>query len=520
MDRTFWLGTIPFAMAKKHGEVGEMKIAVVEDETLVRAGIRKKIEQLGVEVVFDTDSGYRLLDYMKQKDTVQPDMLFVDICMPIMDGLELVEQVRQLRPQIPIVILSGYNNFEYARTAIRLGVYDYLLKPVNQEEMGTMIDKIDLELQKKRKENFDKMMQVAMENLTDHISCKGSIPLQKMTKDFLHKAFPEGFYVRLVLLSNWESHMTWLSREEEQEFSFIYPDRPNLLVSLQKEKDTVHLKEQLKGVPFTVYYSQWFADEMQLSHIVRQGIRCIKDHLMLEKQRVLEQGTDLGDTERIRQWESYYDTHYELLLHEIDAKNLEEIKKQIRCIMQFPGIPQAKRNQAWLWISWKICEQYGIHDGIEDTVWLQEYDTLECFIEGVIEAVLQLLEEHGQMEQMEQEKSTLEEILVYIHKHYAEDITLKRTSEQFFINRSHLARIFKLKTGNTFNNYLTDLRIEKACQLMKEGVSISKAAEMVGYDNSRYFSRVFCKVKGCIPSKFKGEIRTEEEKNNEVCMEA
>lgn len=115
---------------------------------------------------------------------------------------------------------------------------------------------------------------------------------------------------------------------------------------------------------------------------------------------------------------------------------------------------------------------------------------------------------------------TSSEILDYIHKNYKEDITLKGTSEQFFINRSHLARIFKLKTGSTFNNYLTELRIEKACLLMKEGVSVSMTSEMVGYENSRYFSRVFCKVKGCIPSKYKEGMETEEESHNETSLEA
>lgn len=480
-----------------------MRAAIVEDETLIRAGIRKKLELLGTEVVFDTNSGCRLLEYLEDDKALQPDILFADICMPVMDGLELMEKVRMLRSEIPIVVLSGYNNFEYARTAMRLGVHDYLLKPVNQDEMKNVLQKLEQQLQERIHADRQKELEDTIENLAGHISCRGSIPLTENSRKALARDFPHGFLVRLVLLSNWESKYTWFGREPETDYCFIYPDRPNLLVSLIETEDKAELKEDLKDIPFTAYYSRPIEAAGQIYHAVRKGIRSIKDHLALEKQQILEQGKEKDDQERLRQWEEYSSAHYEILLREIEEKNLEEVKKQIRGIMQFPGIPQSVRNQAWLWISWKICELYGIRNGIEDTAWVQEYDTLASFTQGVTEAVLQLLSESGQMESMEQEKTVLEEILDYMHKDFAQDITLKGTSEKFFINRSHLARIFKLKTGTTFNNYLTDLRIEKACRLMKEGVPICRAAEMVGYDNSRYFSRVFCKVKGCIPSRYR-----------------
>lgn len=480
-----------------------MKVAVVEDETLIRAGIRKKVENFGAEVVFDTDNGHRLLEYLDREDACQPDILFADICMPILDGLEMIGKVREKRPSMPIVVLSGYNNFDYARQAMRLEVYDYLLKPVNQEELTNTLRKLEAQLLESHLESREKEKQEAEENLAMYISCRGEFPLAESTERMLQNTFPEGYYVKLVLLSNWESHESWFGKVLEQDFSFIYPDRSNLLISLVSEVDKEKLRQQMKGIAFTAYYSLLQTDYGQLPHVVRQGIRSIKDHLILEQQTVLEQGRKTENEEKLRQWESFYSAHYELLLREIEAHNLEEIKRQITGIMQYPGIAQAKRNQAWIWIAWKICEQFEIRNGIGDTTWLQEYDTLSGFTEGAVEALLQLLEENGRMEELEQDKTVLEEILDYVQKNYTQEITLKGTSEQFFINRSHLARIFKIKTGTTFNNYLTELRIEKACQLLEEDVPVSHVAEMAGYDNSRYFSRVFCKVKGCIPSKYK-----------------
>lgn len=487
-----------------------MRVAVVEDETQIRAGIRRKLENMDIEVVFDTDNGLRLLEYLDDEKARQPEVLLTDICMPILDGLEMIAFVRQRRPRLPIVVLSGYGNFEYARQAIRLDVHDYLLKPVRLSELQSIMDKIKSMLKEQEQENREKEMTDLADNLAGYISCRGMVPLLAETKQKILQTFPKGFYIKMVLLSNWESHLSWFGRISEGGFTFIYPDRPNLFISLVADKDVAEIRSSLQGTAFTAYYSQKLWDCSAIAHTIRLGIRAMKDHLMLEKQLVLEADEITGDLEdycalegeRLKHWETYYSAHYEILMKEIEEGNLEEIKRQIRGIMNYPGIPQSRRNQAWLWISWKICEQGSILTGMEDMVWLQEYETLDEFTEGVVEAVSQML---GQALDGESEKTTLDEVVQYVRKNYARDITLKGTSEIFFINRSHLARIFKHKTGTTFNNYLTDLRIEKACELMKQGVSIGKAAELVGYENSRYFSRVFCKVKGCIPSKFKEE---------------
>lgn len=488
-----------------------MRIAVIEDETLIRAGIRKKLEKMGQQVVFDTDNGYRLLEYLRDETKEQPQILFADICMPVMDGLELMKQAKKEWPELEVVILSGYDKFEYARTALRLGGYDYLLKPIRQEELSRVLNALEEQMNERCLEDKAHNQQECLENLADHICSRGDIVLTGATRERLKEAFPEGCYLCLVLLSNWESHLNWFGRKTMGEWSFIYPDHPNLLITLMRQAEEKELKEQLEGIPFTAWYSDLLTEPEQIGHGVRRGIRFIKDHLMLEKQRIFRQGETACDEQRIKQWESYYETHYELFVKGLEEHQMQEIKAQIDSILTYPGIAQNRRNQAWLWMAWKICEQYNIHEGIGDTAWLQEYDTLESFAEGAGEALMQLLEEQEGTENPEAEKPVLEAIIEYMNKNYAGDITLKGTSEQFYINRSHLARIFKLKTGMTFNNYLTELRISKACELMSQGVTISRVAEMVGYDNSRYFSRVFCKVKGCIPSRYGKEQEACEE---------
>lgn len=484
-----------------------MKVAIVEDETLIRAGIRRKLEKLGQQVVFDTDDGQLLIEYLKDENREQPEILFVDICMPAMNGLTMMERIKKDYSQLAVVILSGYNKFEYARDAMRLGVYDYLLKPINNEELQRVLSALE---QRQIEEKLRKQ-QECMENLADYICSMECVPLLEETDRLLKEVFPNGFVLRLVLLSNWGSHLNWFHREIDAPYSFIYPDRPNLLVSfLDKKEDGALFRNALEGVSFTAWYSKVITKTSKLCCEMRKGIRCVKDCLMLEKSRVIVQGECTDDEQHIKQWENYYEVHSELLFKGIEEKSREEIMAQLEGILKYPGISQNRHNQAWLWMAFKICEHYHIHNGIVDTAWMQEYDTLDEFVEGAQEAFLQLIEEQSEIWNHENDKPVLEAIIDYVNKNYAEDITLKGTSEKFFVNRSHLARIFKLKTKMTFNGYLTQLRIEKACELLSQGISVNRAAEMVGYDSSRYFSRVFYKVKGCIPSMYRnGEHESE-----------
>ena len=117
------------------------KIMLVDDEEEVRKSIIRKIpwEDTGFEVIGDAENGKDALEKIEMNE---PDVVLTDIRMPYMDGLAMAERIRQTHPSIKIVIFSGFDEFEYAKKAIKLNVIEYILKPVNVEELTVILKKI------------------------------------------------------------------------------------------------------------------------------------------------------------------------------------------------------------------------------------------------------------------------------------------------------------------------------------------------------------------------------------------
>ena len=116
-------------------------ILIVDDEQLIRQGLRARIEYLGIDVdeMFEADNGLMALGI---QDAHPIDLVITDICMPDMDGLELIQQMQKKNNQIQFIVLSGYAEFSYAETAIRLGVKAYLLKPVSNDDLKEAFDTV------------------------------------------------------------------------------------------------------------------------------------------------------------------------------------------------------------------------------------------------------------------------------------------------------------------------------------------------------------------------------------------
>lgn len=137
--------------------MGLYRILLVDDEEEVRKGIIRKMEweRLGFEMAGDAENGEEALEKVEQ---LQPDVVLTDIRMPYMDGLTLAKRIRQKYPSIRILIFSGYDDFEYAQQAIKLNVTEYILKPVNMEELSEILarvkENLDEEIEQRRNINL------------------------------------------------------------------------------------------------------------------------------------------------------------------------------------------------------------------------------------------------------------------------------------------------------------------------------------------------------------------------------
>ena len=129
------------------------RILIVDDEALVRRGIKKSINwnELDIEMVAEAENGVEALEQVLEN---VPDIILLDICMPKMDGLEFASIVKQKYPQMRIVIITGFDDFEYARSALRAGVDDYILKPITREMVEDVVKKQIEKIAEEREKNI------------------------------------------------------------------------------------------------------------------------------------------------------------------------------------------------------------------------------------------------------------------------------------------------------------------------------------------------------------------------------
>jgi YesN/AraC family two-component response regulator len=163
----------------------KIKVLLVDDEYLERSLIRLGTNWVehGFEIIGEADSGEAALEIIKQN---KPDIVFTDICMPFMDGLEFTKIIREQYEDIKVIIITGHREFEYAKTAVSLGVTEFLLKPINHENVLSMSMKIKGEIEKQRRffDEFNAMKRIISENN----SILGSKSVNKRCSEIVEKA--------------------------------------------------------------------------------------------------------------------------------------------------------------------------------------------------------------------------------------------------------------------------------------------------------------------------------------------
>ncbi|MDC7235638.1 MAG: AraC family transcriptional regulator [Spirochaetales bacterium] len=239
----------------------EIRYVLAEDEPPIRRNLIQKISRLAPDFVLagEASGGGGALDLMKQTN---PQVLFTDIRMPGVDGLELLEQVRSRYPEVHLVVISGYNEFEYARTSLRLGVEDYLLKPVDKEQLETVINTIRKKIQI-RDENTDRSIQFYEDNAARNLAQK--------TAEIIKDQFRENITVS-DLAETLKVNSTYLSRTFKEEYGmtpsrFITDRRMDLARRLLRQYPDMEIKEiaAFTGYPDQNYFSRVFKKECGVS---------------------------------------------------------------------------------------------------------------------------------------------------------------------------------------------------------------------------------------------------------------
>ncbi|MDO4340061.1 MAG: response regulator [Eubacteriales bacterium] len=522
------------------------RVLVVDDEEMIAEGLALLIGRIVPEckviaVAYDGTEGYEIA--VEEK----PDIILTDVRMYEMDGIEMIRRIKAAGLESRYIILSGYAEFEYAKQGIILGVEDYITKPVEEEELYKTFEKVCMSI-RQEKQNI-----CQMEELKETVGEYSQSVKEYYMRDILEgQFFPEN-HLQLQQMEFFRNQsflcavFEYNNGEDEKEKEAIREIfQKQCQMHIEKQYDVEILTGKEKG--------QWI---MVLGSSKQTELRKVKNFMGKIRFYTQEQGngtvcTGIGlwhkRIEGIRK--SYVEAmcalNYKMIngpessisydeIRNIDSKPAripeKEVQELERCINEMDNegckkviekiFRKVNADEALSPENLQVLTINLILFGIRKMPFMQlqineylgknilslenitRFNTMEQLKNWIINVICGMND--LMMEQnLPEKRDVVKEVREYINKNFSQDISLADISEKFFINPYYFSQLFKKKTGETYQSYLTGIRIARAKKLLKEtDLKIYEISEMIGYKDVNHFSRVFEKREGMKPSSYR-----------------
>lgn len=538
--------------------MNEIKVFLVEDEMVIRRGIKNSIDWEKEGYIFCGEASDGELAYpmiIKEK----PDILITDIRMPFMDGLELCKLVKKELPNIKILILSGYDEFDYAKEAIRLGVTEYLLKPISS---GKLLEALNGVSESIRREKEDKdLVRKYMEEMRENTEHEKQKFFEQMIAGNLSMAdaletgkkyemnLSAGMYNLLLfrftlgeenrksgeLLGEAEYAIEKLTERLEYVFEFqrgvegwaflLMADNEEQMSERVKElsKDLEEIMKNYSTIAYFGGIGQPVARLRELEESFREAERALAARFTMELNRIISvedirmaQNVDtlddieimsFGEIEKTRTMlekflnngaEDEIDEFVDVYINELPEENLKSVLMRQYIIMD-----------AYI-VMMSFCEKI---EGIEGEMQAQSEElknsmktiqTLEE-IKNYIRMLLKKIIGVRDTISGRRYSDIIEIAKDQIRKTYMSDeISLNTIAAEVGMGPSYFSSIFSKEMGKTFVEYLTEIRMDRAKELlMCSSMKTSEIGYEVGYKDPHYFSYIFKKTQNCTPKEFR-----------------
>ena len=539
------------------------RIILVDDEEEVRQSIIRKIDWTGAGfcVVGDAENGEEALEKV---EALEPDLILTDIRMPFMDGLSLAERVRQKYPSVKIVIFSGYDDFDYAKQAIKLNVTEYILKPVNVEELTAILKRIksnlDDEIEQKRnvsllRENYIRSLPILRDQFLNELvgsTVPGNVLKEKLAE----------YDIPLSGAKKWVAAAIDIEPEEIREGNMLplHKERDLIPISVMQVVEE-KLGNYCRSSVFTSSRTSWSelaliaaidGDNSQTGLIDVLGDICKETKKILEVPITIGIGhscQDLGeisgsykaavdalgykaivgagstiyinDVEPVSGGKLSFDSKDEAeLIAAIKFGPREKIEEAVQAVMD--KMSDAK-------VHFRQCQAYMLSVSSSIVQLIQQYDLdleqlaeegeeqgdtfaviprmmkKEDFAHWLLSAALRMNQAMNR-ERDNTMKQVIQKAKEYIMDNYQDpDLSVEKICRQLHMSPAYFSTMFKKETGQAYTAYLTQVRLDKAVELLnKTDDKTYVIAAKVGYQEQNYFSYVFKKRFGVSPTKFRG----------------
>lgn len=531
--------------------MANLKVLVVDDEYLIRNLLKLRINwaDYAMEIAGEASSAKEALDLM---DELLPDIIFTDICMPFMDGIEFSRLVVEKYPYVKIVIITGHDEFEYAKSGIKLGIFDFLLKPINAEEIKKVAKSLQEKIVQERfRENEYEQLKLRLEKGLPYVREKVlyellqrdldidgikekleyfKIGLNDKTDFFQTAAIEVGYSVERMemrqedrILLNIRCVDIIRSVFRDDNYVNVFFDYAGKIIILSNN-DNVDMTECCEVIKTQVINKCKCNISIGIGNKL-QGLRniCVS---YKEADDALQYKVVIGKNQVVSYKDINFATNEESVANPhnndrlsfnmkagLKEKTLELIDQMLpESVYTRSNTMERIRLEVFdiLLTCQRVLLELGIIAGdlwenntqpYEDVSRMDNLPELKSYLKNMLSEIIDMIN-------ISNEKKTngkIEQIRKYINSNIQRpDLSLTEIAKEFFISPSHLSRLFKQETAQTIVEYITKVRIERALKLLRDtDLKVYQIGELVGINDPHYFSILFKKNTGSSVNEFR-----------------
>ena len=521
-----------------------LKIIIADDEAIFREYLRTLLDwgQHGFEICCEARNGAEALEMIKDR---KPDIALVDINMPFLDGLGLVEKVNELRSDMAIILITGYSEFEYARKAVKLGVVDYILKPFNKEELLMTLHKIRGNLQKIQDErDAEKSSRNLMKERFLNLLISGELIINNEEIVRQMELFDIVLGQQLFIVASIEiddMYSLWNSAEDISLWKFAVSNILNELfgedaghiafngpegriisiVGFEKQKDAngnciekyrrvCELVKRYLKFTITIGVGNPADDFKAIRNSYLESLVALQNKVAVFDSKVIQASSISSESMSIG---SYPNEVNEKLVIALRTNDNEEVVMLLNDVFNY--IKEKRLSFEYVYVVVmglvSLCLSFINETGKNvDLVFGKDFspyteiksktspDALHQWLVKLFKTVLKYSDEGRNTKS----KKIVDSVREYIAENYHDsNLSVEGIANGIYINSSYLRKIFKKELNMSVSDYIVDLRLQKAKDLIGNGnMRLSDISEMVGYNDAGYFSKSFKKKYGFSPS--------------------
>lgn len=478
------------------------KVLLVDDEFMILRGLQKLIpwNEMGFEIIGSKRNGKEALEFSRSHDI---DIVITDVTMPVLSGIDFIKQAQKEEIFFRFIVLSGYEEFEYVKESLQLGAENYLLKPIDKEQLVESLKKCvkEFEEEKVRRQGeaflFEHLLKRWIHDDIDYMDLKKA--LSNLGRP-INKPHYNVVIFQMDKVKHNEVEFILKSRDDLYYF-FDYDEDKWVILFFGEQKGLEELLNVIRGTDFSKTLCIGVGEAVHKVSEVNLSYEHAMSSLSLYSFYQITGNTNqAGLGENIPNL-SFVDFNKALLIRDFDTIK-EEIDKMLTNLKEFPALPEYTRHIIFL-IFMDIYRQFDILDEsfYQKTV---EKITKASSFKQLRELIDQVLSEIKYKKSGRAYSVNVQNVLKLIQEEYQKDLSLKYVADHLHLNVMYLGQLFKKETKKSFSQYLNYYRIKLAQELLlNTTINVNEISEKIGYMSSGYFYKNFKKICGLSPKEFR-----------------